>query len=44
MKICERETKETQYWLKIIFEIDWRSKEEGEEALKEVLGEITFYF
>jgi len=42
-RICEGETSETQYWLEMIVEVGWLSKEEVKFELKES-GELLALF
>ncbi len=35
IKICESEASETQYWLELIFDLDWLPQEEIESVFKE---------
>jgi len=43
IRICEGETSETQYWLEMIVEVGWLSKEEVKFELKEC-GELLAIF
>ena len=43
IRICEGETSETQYWLEVVDELGWLSKEEVKFELKEC-GELLAIF
>ncbi|MBW8050001.1 MAG: four helix bundle protein [Cytophagales bacterium] len=43
IKICETEASETQYWLEIIIDLKWLSREEIKEEYKESSELLTIF-